>query len=594
MLTAGLAVAVALLVAQDRRELVRPLAIAVGATVLIGGGVAYDLIERNRSFGGTQNSAAYLASKVDLDLLVRDLTIPFTAVGLAAVVAALFVVRDRRTVLPFLCLAAVVAALAYSWLVDLPLAYTRMAYYLPLALVPLIAAIVPTFRRRTLAGVVALALAAVTAVAAWSQADDVRRYYQFADAASLRGLGHLSSALRPDEVVVTDRCWSFLGTWLLSTPTLAALDPPDIQPKAELPFARQARAVLRGTPRGTRGDRATRHPLRDRRSHLHSRQWHGQRATAGRPAGVREHAPGGPAHRRRLTGVGWVHEPTGQGGHSRCWRASRSRCCARIMASAATPVRALSDDLAFTDSSPEPRALAFATARRAGARVVRITLDWSRVAPEGSVKPPGFRAADPADPGYRWGYVEDAVRDAAARHLRVLLVIDRAPAWAGERKPDPGELGAFARAAARRFSGFYPDPKGSGNGLTRSGRSLPRVRWWQLWEAPNSGTTLQPADGAADHYRKMLDAVRPALRRISSENRLVTGGTTDDGAIAPLAFWRGCCACLRLHVPARLRFDVAAARPGPASPTDDGAASASGAWSESLCGSHGSGGRRRH
>ena len=138
------------------------------------------------------------------------------------------------------------------------------------------------------------------------------------------------------------------------------------------------------------------------------------------------------------------------------------------MATATTPVRALSDDLAFTDSSPEPRALAFATARRAGARVVRITLDWSRVAPEGSVKPPGFRAADPADPGYRWGYVEDAVRDAAARHLRVLLVIDRAPAWAGERKPDPGELGAFARAAARRFSGFYPDPKDSGNGLTRS------------------------------------------------------------------------------------------------------------------------------
>ena len=208
------------------------------------------------------------------------------------------------------------------------------------------------------------------------------------------------------------------------------------------------------------------------------------------------------------------------------------------LASAATPVRALSDDLAFTDSSPKPRALAFATARRAGARVVRITLDWSRVAPEGSVKPPGFRAADPADPAYRWGYVEDAVRDAARRHLRVLLVIDRAPAWAGERNPDPGELGAFARAAARRFSGFYPDPKGSGNGLTRSGRSLPRVRWWQLWEAPNSGTTLQPANGAADHYRKMLDAVRPALRRISSENLLVTGGTVNDGAIAPLAFWR--------------------------------------------------------
>ena len=145
MLTAGLAVAVALLVARDRRELVRPLAIAVGATVLIGVGVAYDLIERNSSFGGTQNSAAYLASKVDLELLVRDLTIPFTVAGVAAVVAALFVVRDRRTVLPLLCLAAVVAALAYSWLVDVPLHYTRMAYYLPLALVPLIAAVARNF-----------------------------------------------------------------------------------------------------------------------------------------------------------------------------------------------------------------------------------------------------------------------------------------------------------------------------------------------------------------------------------------------------------------------------------------------------------------
>jgi hypothetical protein len=187
---------------------------------------------------------------VDLELLVRDLTIPFAVAGGAAVVLAPVVARDRRTVVPLLSLVAVVAALAYSWLVELPLHYTRMAYYLPLALVPLIAAAAGSARRRALAGALALALASATAVAAWSQADDLRRYYQFADAAALRGLGHLSSALRRDEVVVTDRCWSFLGTWLLSTPTLPALDPPDIQPKAELPFARRARAVLRGTPRG--------------------------------------------------------------------------------------------------------------------------------------------------------------------------------------------------------------------------------------------------------------------------------------------------------------------------------------------------------
>ncbi|MGH2762744.1 MAG: hypothetical protein ACRDLD_09240, partial [Thermoleophilaceae bacterium] len=109
-------------------------------------------------------------------------------------------------------------------------------------------------------GALALVLVAATAVAAWSQADDVRRFYQFVDPASTRGLGAVSAALRPGEVVVTDRCWSFLGTWLLRTRTLPALDPVDIQPKAELPFARGARAVLDGGERGQRV--ARRHGIR--------------------------------------------------------------------------------------------------------------------------------------------------------------------------------------------------------------------------------------------------------------------------------------------------------------------------------------------
>jgi dTMP kinase len=65
---------------------------------------------------------------------------------------------------------------------------------------------------------------------------------------------HAHAVLRPalaaGEVVVTDRCWSFLSTWLLRTKTLPALEPADIQPKAELPLAREARAILDGTPAG--------------------------------------------------------------------------------------------------------------------------------------------------------------------------------------------------------------------------------------------------------------------------------------------------------------------------------------------------------
>ena len=204
-------------------------------------------------------------------------------------------------------------------------------------------------------------------------------------------------------------------------------------------------------------------------------------------------------------------------------------------ASAATPARALTDDLAFVDPRPEARALAFETARRAGARTVRITLDWSRVAPGGPSKPSGFRAGRPSDPAYSWGYIEDAVRDAAAARLRVVLVVVRAPAWAGE--PDPSELGAFVRAAARRFSGFYPDPKNSGNGLTTPGKSLPRVRFWQIWDAPNGGVTL-PARGAVARYRRMLTASARALRRVAQDNVVVGAATVQGGPIGAVRFWR--------------------------------------------------------
>jgi hypothetical protein len=249
-LTAGLTALAALALARERRRLLRPLAIAMTAALALGAGVAYDLLERNESFGGTQDHTAYLDSKLDLELVLRDLTVPLAVAAAIALVAAPLLVRDRRTLLPVACLLAVVCAFAYLWIVELPLNYTRMAYYLPLALVPPVAVVAALAPRPALGAAVALALVTATAIAAWSRADDVRRFYQFADAASLRGLGHLSAALRPGEVVVTDRCWSFLGTWLLRTRTLPALDPPDIQPKAEVRFARAARQVLDGTPRG--------------------------------------------------------------------------------------------------------------------------------------------------------------------------------------------------------------------------------------------------------------------------------------------------------------------------------------------------------
>jgi hypothetical protein len=245
------ATAVAALALLPWRRVARP-ALAVGlAALVLSPGVVYDLVSRNRTFGGTLDYTAYLSSKLDLGLLIRDLTLPFAVAAAAAVAYALVRAARERALVPLLCLLGVAGLLACSYLVHFPLHYTRMAYYLPLALVPLLAVAVwrlpgPSWS----AALVSVALGGFLAVTSFVQADNVDRFYSFANRGSLRGLDAVAAQLKPGDVIVTDRCWSFLATWLLHTRTLPALDSADIQPKAELPHVRQARAVLAGTPEG--------------------------------------------------------------------------------------------------------------------------------------------------------------------------------------------------------------------------------------------------------------------------------------------------------------------------------------------------------
>ena len=80
-----------------------------------------------------------------------------------------------------------VIALAYAWIFEIPTAYFRMAYYLPLALVPLVAlALVRLLdaRRAAIAGAVA---SVAIAGFAWVQGANVRDFYAFTNTASLRG-----------------------------------------------------------------------------------------------------------------------------------------------------------------------------------------------------------------------------------------------------------------------------------------------------------------------------------------------------------------------------------------------------------------------
>lgn len=238
--------------------------------------------------------------------------------------------------------------------------------------------------------------------------------------------------------------------------------------------------------------------------------------------------------------------------------------------------------LGFVDSAFQPAGSGggfpsrLSEARGLGASTARTFLFWPAVAPA----PPRGDPADPAAAGYRWESVDATVRETSARGLRLLLTFTAAPPWAegprrppsaprGTWRPDAGALRSFATAAARRYSGRYPDP-------ARPGRVLPRVSLWQVWNEPNLPDHLSPqwtgrGRGARmaspGIYRGLLNAGYAGVKSVSRSNTVLTAGTAPygdsgpGGRIRPVAFLRSLL-CLKGRglragrCPSRARFDV--------------------------------------
>src|SRR5215211_1214300 len=155
-----------------RRRILGSCGLTCIATLVLSPGVVYDLAERAQTFGGTQDYHAYLSAKVNLGPVVGDLSVIFTVLALVAVVFAVRLATRDRAVAVLLSLLGVVIALAYSWVFEIPTAYFRMAYYLPLALVPLVAlALVRLLTPRPAAILAAVASVAISGFA-WAQASN--------------------------------------------------------------------------------------------------------------------------------------------------------------------------------------------------------------------------------------------------------------------------------------------------------------------------------------------------------------------------------------------------------------------------------------
>lgn len=243
---------------------------------------------------------------------------------------------------------------------------------------------------------------------------------------------------------------------------------------------------------------------------------------------------------------------------------------------------------AFGDQSTSAAWLNQAVGERSG--TLRINALWSTIAPRQPASP-----ADPADPAYHWAELDQAVRGIAARGIPALLTFYDAPAWAegpgrpavshdfprGSWRPNAGALKTFSVAAARRYSGSYPDP-------AQPGAVLPRVRYWQAWNEPNLWLYVTPqwTGGPGNYqlaspgiYRTMLNNVYAGVKSVDSSNVVVAAGTAPYGdpqpgglRVTPVKFTRSLL-CLsggslrRLSCPDPAHLDVIDHHPYGLSPT---------------------------
>ncbi len=194
-------------------------------------------------------------------------------------------------------------------------------------------------------------------------------------------------------------------------------------------------------------------------------------------------------------------------------------------ASASTGQLTILQDTSFLTSP----LTALPQARALGARTIRVTVSWYRMAPNAaSARKPNFDASNPnAYPAAKWAPYDALVQQARQQGLSVALqVTGGAPRWAEGKdapavyrrtpddawRPNATLYGQFVHAVAKRYDGHFQP--------SDSKAVLPAVRFWSFWNEPNFGTDLGPqtTNGstvpvAPTLYRSLLNAAWKAMQQ---------------------------------------------------------------------------------
>jgi Cellulase (glycosyl hydrolase family 5) len=202
-------------------------------------------------------------------------------------------------------------------------------------------------------------------------------------------------------------------------------------------------------------------------------------------------------------------------------------------------------------------------AAQANATIIRLLVQWNLVA---RTRP--ANGADPFDPAYVFGDVDEAVLEAQRNDQEVLLTVSGTPRWAnGGRNPNimprrVADFTAFTRAIASRYSGRFS--------------GYPFVRFWSVWNEPNLQLFLSPQfDGrgrsvAPANYAKLAAAAYTGIKAGNPRAQIAVGSTSARGSDKPTGLRPthspGKFAELVAKANSRLKFDAWAHHPYPFNP----------------------------
>jgi len=184
------------------------------------------------------------------------------------------------------------------------------------------------------------------------------------------------------------------------------------------------------------------------------------------------------------------------------------------------------DDDRLMQRVPGGAAAAAAEWKKSGVDQSRLTLVWSRIAPNATSakRPVGFDARDPESAGYDWTEVDSAVAALQASGIKIeLSVTTPAPIWASEvpsrreptYRPSPDAFADFVHAVAVRYG--------------------TRVASYTLINEPNLWQWLTPQWSCSGAAEASCRAVSPAIYR-----ELFRAGYDEIKAVSPrLPVWGG-------------------------------------------------------